>query len=83
MLKMRLSGTGLLRIILAAPEACILRTQTREGTMRFCRMAWLGVARGLWALLFAATLLALLAGSNTVGTSSQTPDRFNLDRIGS
>ena len=51
--------------------------------MRFCRMAWLGVARGLWALLFAATLLALLAGSNTVGTSSQTPDRFNLDRIGS
>ena len=30
--------------------------------MRFCRMAWLGVARGLWALLFAATLLPLLAG---------------------
>ena len=35
------------------------------------------------ALLFAATLLPLLAGSNTVGTSLQTPDRFNLDRIGS
>ena len=35
------------------------------------------------ALLFAATLLPLLAGSNTVGTSLQTPDRFNLDGIGS
>ena len=34
------------------------------------------------ALLFAATLLPLLR-SNTVGTSLQTPDRLNLDRIGS
>jgi hypothetical protein len=35
--KVTSSGFGLLRIILAAPEACILRTQTREGAIRFCR----------------------------------------------
>ena len=92
------STHGLSRIILAAPEAFILRTQTREGTMRFCRTfgePWRGSASLAAcgpplsylpmqpALLFAATLLPLLAGSNTVGTSLQTPDRFNLDRIGS
>ena len=93
-----MSAPGLLRIILTAPEACILRTQIREGTMRFCRTfgePWRGSASLAAcgpplsylpmqpALLFAATLLPLLARSNTVGTSLQTPDRFNLDRIGS
>jgi len=76
------SFAGLLRIILAAPEACILRTQTREGTMRFCRTfgePWggLGVARGLWT----SVILSSYAAATTVrGDSSTAISRVQYGR---